>query len=209
MGLRFAATIAAPCAVLGSCGPQGETTVGKTIGGASTQLSQWQSVLLADFPVDLGDLGNISRTERRVRDNHIAQHRAYFDGSGYIWMEHLAAAKHVFSLRTTDRLNKVDWTLEAARRYFGNRKEKMTVGEKRRIHEYGKRGGWLVSVNNEQGSRTGLFSRLGFLDDGNRARTSGEHYDTLIYFSDCSGRRSLDDTEAFLRGLKLVSKGRA
>ena len=205
MKIRLAALAATLCAVLAACGPQGETTAGKTIVGASTQLSQWQSIPPASFPVDLSALGNIDRSERRVRDNHIVQHRAYFDGSGYIWVEHLTASNHVFSLRTTDRYNKADWVLATARRYFGERKEKMTVGEKRRIHTYGKRGGWVVSVSNEQRSRTCLISRLGFLEDGSRARTSGEHYDTGVYFLDCTGQRSLDDTVAFLKGLKRVS----
>ncbi len=208
MRIRIVAMAAAFCAVLASCGPQGKSTVGKTVAGASTQLSQWQHIPPAGLLFDLGDLGNIGnigRSERRIRDNHIVQHRAYFDGSGYMWVEHLTAANSVFSLRTTARYNKADWTLEAARRYFAERKEKVTVGEKRHIHEYGKRGGWVVSVSNEQGSRTCLFARLGFLNDSSRTRTSGEHYDTGVYFLDCSGRRSLDDTAAFLKELKLVS----
>ena len=197
------------CIALASCGPQGSTTVGKTIAGASVQLSQWQPIPPASFAVDLGALGNIGRTERRVRDNHIAQYRAWFENSGYIWVEHQTVANSVFSLRGTDRVNEVDWVLKTARGYFEKRKEKMTVGEKRHIHIYGKRGGWIVSVSNEQRSRTCLVSRLGFLNDSNRARTSGEHYDTYVYFRDCSGQRSLDDTVAFLKGLKLVSKEQA
>ena len=212
MRIRIVAMAAAFFVVLASCGPQGETKVGKTIAGASVQLSQWHSIPPADLLVDLSGLkniGNISRSERRIRDNHIAQHRAYFDGSGYIWVEHLTAANRVFSLRGTDRVNKADWVLDTARKFFGKRNETMTVGEKRHIHKYGKRGGWVVSVSNDQHSRTCLVSRLGLLNDGNRARASGEHYDTYIYFRDCSGRRSLDDTVAFLKGLKLVSRGQA
>lgn len=216
MKIRLAALAATLCAALASCGPQGETTVGKTIAGANMRLSDWSSLPPADFLINLGDLKDVKDirgTEHRIRDNHIAQQRARFghefSHGGYVYIEHLTAPRRVFSLRGTNRVNSADWALGAADKYFKQRNRTMTVGEKRHIHKYGDRGGWLVHVSSGQLGHSCLFSKLGFLSDGTKARTSGEHYDTIVHFRDCTGRRSMEEVEAFLRGLKLVSKDRA
>ena len=122
------------------------------------RLSDWSSLPPADFLINLGDLKgvkDIRGTEHRIRDNHIAQQRAWFG--------------HEFS-------------------HGGG--------------EGGQHGG--VHAELGDGARP-----LGFLSDGTKARTSGEHYDTIVHFRDCTGRRSMEEVEAFLRGLKLVSKDRA
>lgn len=208
MRFRLVAMAATLCVALSSCGPQGETKVGKTIAGASTQLTEWHHISPSEFPVKLRNLKGVTiikSTERRVRDNHIGQHRAHFGHGGYIWVEHLSAPHAVFGLRGSNRVNSVDWVLDTARKFFKKRNHTMTVGEKRRIHKYGDRGGWLVFVSNEEHGRACLVARMGFLNNANKARSSGEHYDTYVYFRDCTRQNSMDEVEAFLRGLKLVS----
>ena len=62
----------------------------------------------------------------------------------------------------------------------------------------------MTSVYVQDTAQTCLLARVGFLGDTNKPTSPGEYYDTIVRFRDCSGKRSTDDVEAFLNGMKIV-----
>ncbi len=185
------------------------------------RLTSWKDIFPSDLIVniaDLNDLEHIWFAQQRSRGSHIIQQRAQFDQGkiyyllghhGFFYVEHIMTPEQFFSLQSTEYVNELSATIDRARVFFDKRNETMTAGEKRRIYTPRVRGGWLVFASNEDGSIVCLFSSLGLLSNAAKPRASGEFYDTFFHFRDCSERRTMDEAEAFLKGLKLVSSGQA
>ena len=62
----------------------------------------------------------------------------------------------------------------------------------------------MTAVYVQDAAQTCFLARVGFLGDTNKPTPVGEYYDTVVRFRDCSGKRSMDDVEAFLNGMKIV-----
>ncbi len=205
--MRTAIWIAAAMlsAALAACGPQGKVTVGKTTGGARTYFSEWKDIGPSKLRINVADLPKaiINVTEQRVRDNRILHQRVYFDGNGYLLMQHMLGPNALFFLRVTTDTNDFSIVADEFKDWIGSKTD-IAEANKKRIYNRGTRGGWLTAVP-KSFYRDCILARVGFLSRPEKNTTSDEHYDTIVWFRDCSGKRSRAEVERFLKGLKIVS----
>ena len=191
-------------AMLVGCGPTGKT-IGKTTTGQRTYNSEWREIDPSRMLIDFGKLDGaaVTRTEERIRDNSIIQQRVYFKGPGFVYLEHLAGASAVYSLRVTDRHNNMS---KLADKYLSRFNIQEADIEKGRIRKYGSRGGWVGRATEKGTGADCIASRVAFLSRADKNRGADERYDTVVSFRDCSGERSLEEVREFLNGLRIVSR---
>ena len=51
-----------------------------------------------------------------------------------------------------------------------------------------------------------MLGVVAFLSRAGKNRSSDEHYDTIVRFRDCSGKRSVEEVKDFLNRLRIVSQ---
>lgn len=189
---------------LAACGPAGKT-IGKTIGGQRTYNTEWREIDPGRVLIDFGRLDGaaITRTEERTRDNAIVQQRVYFDGRGFVYLEHLLGPFAVYNIRVTDRHNDMP---KLADKYLARFDIQTADMEKGRIHKYGSRGGWVGRATEKGTGADCIVSRVAFLSRADKNWGTDERYDTVVSFHDCSGQRSVEEVREFLNGLRIVSR---
>ena len=197
---------AAMTAMLAACGPQGKVTVGKTHGGARTYFSEWRDIGPSELRINIAELPKaiMNVTEQSIRDNRILHQRVYFDSVGYFLMQHMLGANALFMLRVTKDANDFAKFAEEFKSWIGARTNE-AAANKKRIYVRGVRGGWLTTVKTESIYRDCILARVGFLSKPEKNYTADEHYDTVVWFRDCSGKRSVEEVESFLSRLEIVS----
>ena len=200
--------LTAVAASAAACVPEGPTATGGSIGrnliGGPTYRTAWRDIKPYELVVNIVDLEGVTvqRAQQRTRDNALVHQRATLD-EGAISIEYNIG--NFFNVETTLYLNDLATAKAEISKYHKKRNQKFKYDEARRIHAYGDRGGWVSLVRNKETGRVCIFARMGFLNDRARASWSAdEHYDTIVRFRDCSGERSLDDVESFLKRLKIV-----
>jgi len=189
---------------LAGCGPAGKT-IGKTTTGQRTYNTEWREIDPGRVLIDFGKLDGaaVTRTEERTRDNAIVQQRVYFDGRGFVYLEHLLGAFAVYNIQVTDRHNDMS---KLADKYLSRFNIPAADMEKGRIRKYGSRGGWVGRATEKGTGADCIVSRVAFLSRADKNRGADERYDTVVSFSDCSGERSLEEVREFLNGLRIVSR---
>ena len=190
---------------LAACGPAGKT-IGKTTTGQRTYLSEWRDIEPGKLRIDVSDLPKaiVDVTEQRMRDNGILQQRVYFDGNGYLFIEHLLGPNDIFLLSVTTDTNNFSTVANEFKDWIGS-KTSMAEANKKRIYTRGIRGGWLTAVP-ASFYRDCILAMVGFLSRPEKNRAFDEHYDTVVSFRDCSGKRSMEEVRDFLNGLRIVSR---
>ena len=78
--------------------------------------------------------------------------------------------------------------------------------ESGRIRRHGSRGGPVAGATDSLTGATCVLGVLAFLSNDTKNRSSDEHYDTIVRFRDCSGKRSVSEVKDFLNGLRIVSR---
>ena len=196
-------TLAVVTAFLVSACQTGTDTSRKDAGGRTMHLSQWKSIKPHELVINIADLDGIVILEpqSQIRDNEVLHQRAKFYGGGGLNLEHIQV--YYYNLQTTDAMNSRENAKAEADRYYKRRKQRVVYEEERKISS-GDRGGWMATIEVKDTGQTCLLARVGFLGDTNKRTPIGEHYDTVVRFRDCSGKRSMDDVEAFLKGMKIV-----
>ena len=200
---------AAMTAMLAACGPQGKVTEGITSDGTRTYLTEWQEIDPGKLLVNFGALksAEITWAEQRIRDNHVVHQRVDFDGRGRMTVEHLRGPYAVFHLRLTRQYNDVPKALSDMKRFLGDYTVHERDLESGRIRSRGNRGGLVASATDPTvAGGTCVLGVVAFLSDAAKNRSSDEHYDTIVRFRDCSGKRPLSEVKDFLNGLRIVSK---
>jgi len=189
---------------LAACGPQGKVTVGKTHGGARTYLSEWQDIEPSKSLIDVAVLPKaiVNKVEQRIRDNRILHQRVYFDGNGHLFVEHMLGPNALFFLRVTTDTNNFSIVADGFKDWIGSKTDAAETNKKR-IYSRGARGGWLTTVP-VSSYRDCILARVGFLSRPEKNRTADEHYDTIVWYRDCTGKRTKEQVMDFLRGLKIV-----
>ena len=143
--------------------------------------------------------------ERRVRDHKIVHQRVWFDDpESFLFVTHISAAGG-YKKRVTDRLRSAWYARKTAERYWRGAGEPFGVEESVEIHTSRRRGGWVHATRGRNYGRLCFIARVGFLSRRWKVnRRPHEYYDTLIFFRDCSGKRSLADVVTWLEGAKIV-----
>ncbi len=195
-------TLVAAAFLVSAC-QTGIDTSRRDAGGTTMHLSQWKPIEPHELVINIADLDGIEIAEpqSRIRDNQILNQRARFDGAGFLSIQHHQVFG--FSQHTTRQMNSREDAKADIDRFYKRQNRKIVHGEARKISSGG-RGGWMTSVDIQDAGQTCFLARVGFLGDANKPTPVGEYYDTLVRFRDCSGKRSMDDVEAFLNGLKIV-----
>ena len=196
-------TLVAAAFLVSAC-QTGIDTSQRDSGGTTMHLSQWKPIKPHELVINVADLEGIeiSNPESRIRDNRILQQRATFDGAtGFLRIHHHQVAG--YNQHVTRRMNSRENAKTEVNKYFKGQKKKIVHGEARKISSSG-RGGWLMSVDVQDIGKTCFLATVGFLGDTNKIAPVGEHYDTIVRFLDCSGKRSMGDVEHFLNGMKIV-----
>ena len=192
--------------VLAACVTNTATT-GRDNQGRVTHHTEWRNIEPHEAIINIADLKGASeprfllRTEQRARDNVIVEQRIRFNGMmGYIYVQQAP----IFNYATTEQFNDPSVFKKKIDEFYGKRARDVDYDESRKIYNHGKRGGWLHVVRDPD--RACIFARVGFLEDsGNKSSVvTDELYDTLVTFRDCSGKRSADDIETFLNGIKII-----
>ena len=204
--MRTAIWIAAAMlsAALAACGPAGKT-IGKTTTGQRTYSTEWREIEPGRVLIDFGRLDGaaVTYTEERIRDNAIVQQRVRFDGRGHVYLEHLVGTFAVYNIQVTDRHNSASKVVD---RYLSRYEVPAVDLEKGRIRKYGSRGGWVGRAKEKATGADCVVARLAFLSRAGKNRRTDEHYDTVVSFNDCSGKRSVEEVRDFLNGLRIVSR---
>ena len=195
-------TLAAAAFLVSGC-QTGIDTSRKDTGGTTMHLSQWKSIQPQELVINIADLDGIviSEPQSQIRDNRILHQRARFDGAGTVRIQHHQVFG--YSQHVTRQLNDREDAKADVDRFYKRQNQKIVHREARKISS-GSRGGWLTSVYIPDAAQTCFLARVGFLGDTNKPTPVGEYYDTVVRFRDCSGKRSMDDVEAFLNGMKIV-----
>ena len=195
-------TLAVAAFLVSAC-QTGIDTSRKDTGGRTMHMSQWKSIEPHELVINIADLDGIviSEPQSRIRDNQLLHQRARFDGAGSLVIQHHPIFG--YSQHTTNQLNSREDAKAYIDRYYKGRNQRIVHGEARKISS-GDRGGWMTSVYVQDAAQTCFLARVGFLGDTNKPTPVGEYYDTVVRFRDCSGKRSMDDVEAFLNGMKIV-----
>lgn len=195
-------TLVAAAFLVSAC-QTGIDTSRKDDGGTTVHLSQWKSIQPHELVINVADLDGIviSQPQSRIRDNQILHQRARFDGAGFLVIQHIQVL--AYNQHVTSRMNSREDAKADVDGYYKGRNQKIVHGEARKISS-GDRGGWMTSVDVQDTGQTCFLARVGFLGDTNKPTPPGEYYDTVVRFRDCSGKRSMDDVEAFLNGMKIV-----
>lgn len=195
-------TLTAAVFLVSAC-QTGIDTSKKDTGGTTVYLSQWKSIEPHELVINIADLDGIiiSQPQSRIRDNEILHQRARFDGTGFLMIQHIQV--YYYNQHVTSRMNSRENAKVEVDRYYKGRNQKIVHREARKISS-GDRGGWLTSVYIPDAAQTCFLARVGFLGDTRKPSPPGEYYDTIVRFRDCSGKRSTDDVEAFLNGMKIV-----
>ena len=208
--------IAAVCvAGLAGCAQQSGSlpdggSIGKTVGGVPTHRTAWKRIAPREIVVNVIDLKGAAFTgaEQRRRDNALVQQRAWFDdGRGWLWIEHNVIGR--FNRRTTWHFNDPDAAKDCIAAYYAGRGQAFTYAESRQVYAPWERGGWIHLVRSPDTDAPCVFALVGFLSTPAKlhSRITEEVFDTGIDMRDCSGARSLEETESFLRGMKIVPSG--
>ena len=195
-------TLIAAAFLVSAC-QTGIDTSKKNAAGGTMHLSQWKSIKPHELIINIADLDGIviSKPESRNRDNRLIHQQARFDGGGGLFLEH---AQGIFSEYTTNDIDSRENARAELSRYYKKRNQKIVRGEEREISS-GDRGGWMTSVVVQNTGQTCILARVGFLGDTAKGGSlPGVYYDTIVRLRNCSGKRSMDDVEAFLKGMKLV-----
>ena len=195
-------TLVAAAFLVSAC-QTGIDTSRKDSGGTTMHLSQWKSIKPHELVINIADLDGIViyEPQSQIRDNQILHQRARFDGAGTLRIQHHQV--YGYSQHVTRQLNNREDAKADVDRYYKSQNRKIVHVEARKISS-GDRGGWLTSVDIQDAGQTCFLARVGFLGDTNKPTPPGEHYDTVVRFRDCSGKRSMDVVEAFLNGMKIV-----
>ena len=176
-------------------------------GGFKKDLSSWRSIPTPEFMLNIVDLpgAEFTSAERRVRDHRIVHQRVWFDGPlGFLFVAHVPAAGG-YKKRVTDRFRSAWYARKAAERYWRGAGEPFGIEESVEIHTSRRRGGWVHATRGRNYGRLCFIARAGFLSRRWKVnRRPHEYYDTLIFFRDCSGERSLADVVTWLEGAKIV-----
>jgi len=208
MKARIGMAAALLTAALAACGPQGSVMEGATSVGSRTYLTEWQEIDPDKLLVNFSDLAGaeITWAEQRIRDNHIVHQRVDFDGRGRMTVEHLRGPNTIFHTRVTERYNDVTAALSDMKRFLGDYRVYEHNLESGRIRSRGSRGGLVASAPDTATSETCVLGVVAFLSKAAKNRSSDEHYDTIVRFRDCSGKRTEEDVKAFLKGVRIVSR---
>ena len=176
-------------------------------GGFKMDLSPWRSIATPEFMLNIVDLpgAEFISAERRVRDHALVHQRVWFDGpQGFLFVEHLPSTRG-YNRRSSNNLRSAWYARKTAERYWRGAGEPFDVEESAEIHTSRRRGGWVHATRGRNYGRLCFIARVGFLS--RRWKVSHrpyEYYDTLIFFRDCSGERSLADVVTWLEGAKIV-----
>ena len=195
-------------ATLAACGPQGKVTQGQTSVGTRTYLTEWQEIEPPKLVVNFSDLdgAEITWAEQRIRDNHIVHQRVDFDGRGRLTVEYLGGPNSVFNTRVTESFNDVPMALADMTDFLRGYTVHERDLESGRIRRHGSRGGPVASATDRTTGGTCVLGVLAFISSATKNRSSDEHYDTIVQFRDCSGKRSVSEVKDFLNGLRIVSR---
>ncbi len=208
--MRTAIWIAAAMlsAALAACGPQGKVTQGQTSVGSRTYLTKWQEIEPAKLVVNFSDLdgAEITWAEQRIRDNHVVHQRVDFDARGRLTVEYLSGPNSIFTTRVTERFNDVAKALADMKHFLRGYTVHEHDLESGRIRRHGSRGGLVASARHSTTGGTCVLGVLAFLGTATKNRSLDEHYDTIVRFRDCSGKRSVSEVKNFLNGLRIVSR---
>ncbi len=114
-----------------------------------------------------------------------------------------------YNLRATLHFNDPTASKNQVAKFYQNSGQTFDYVESRRVHAHGAYGGWVHLVRSRDADRTCLFAFVEFLSDAAKlhSHVTDETCDTAVRLRDCSGRRSLDDAESFLKGMKIVPPG--
>ena len=201
----------AAVAALTACAPEpgprpGGGSIGRDVGGPPTYRTAWTAIEPHELLINIADLEEaaLSNAERRGRDNRLVQQRVRLDGgSGRIFLEHSISG--YYNERSTRNANDPASSKKGISRYYG-KIGRFDYEESRKVYTYGERGGWVHRVRNRVTDRTCIFAQVAFLSDQAKLHGSvtDERYDTVVRLRDCSRKRSLNQTEAFLNRMKIV-----
>lgn len=175
-------------------------------GGTIIDVSAWRSMPAYEFLLNIVDLPGAFFTggERRVRNNSVPQQRIWFDrGKGKISVEHVYVG--IYNAYVTDRLKSREYPQKLLDRFSKSRGEAFVAEERRKVYRFSERAGWVVAGRGRNTGDVCIVARIGFLSDP--AKTGArvdEHYDTSFSFTDCSGKRSIDDVVNWIEGAKIV-----
>ena len=190
---------------LAACGPEGATR-GRTTAGAGTQLSQWEPVAASDVLLNIEDLDGaaVTKVEQRTRDNHIVHQIIYFKPRGRLSMEHIVRANGVFSLRVTEHVKDFSKALISMQKYFYGFTMDENDMKDGYVYRRGRYAGWVAPAIGKNDRSSCVLARFAFLSDPNKERSSGEHFDTLVWFRNCSGAWDVEDIKAMIAGMRIV-----
>ena len=181
----------------------------RAISGKVMHLTEWKSIQPHELVVNISDLEGVSilRAQQQVRDNQIIKQRAWLglsDGHDHDLDIQYGVGTWLFKFSETKRLNSEEKFKETVSKYYMKQNLKVIHEETRKVYRHGDRGGWLSSVRTSGPAQYCILARIGFLSDSTKFLPVGELYDTIVLFRDCSRKRSLDDIEAFLNGMKII-----
>lgn len=201
--------MAAMAVGLAACAPEGGST-GKDIGGTTTWRTAWKSVQAYELVLNIADLegAKVSKAEQRSRDNNMVHQRFRFDdGRSWIMIEHVPSGR--FNQTTTQYFNDPATSKEKISKFYKARNQEFDYEESRKIYAHWEHGGWVHLARSRDTNQTCIFAMVGFLSDSSKLRDSitDEFYDTGVRFRDCSGDRSLNVAETFLKRMKIVPFG--
>ena len=172
----------------------------------TSQYSEWKEIPPEEIVVNLFDLKGIrvAQTQSRMQNNAVVNQRSQLL-RGFIDIQHTPA--NVFNIPASDTIRDADLLKGQFHRLVDPPGLSFELKESRQLYAFNERGGWLHSFEATTGGSTCFIGRTGFLSEPGKNWDAGERYDTFMLLLDCSGERSIDQTEAWLRGMSIVSPG--
>lgn len=178
-----------------------------TRSGAAEDPAKWTAMAAHEFMLNIVDLPGVElgRAQQRMWKGRVPHHRMRFDGGkSFVRVDHLP--DWFYNRRITEKYQDRAEMDRRVSRLGRSRGKNFEATERRKIYSSNERGGWVYAAREKMSGQTCIVSRFAFLTDWRKlGSASGEHYDTLVYFRDCSGRRSLDDVVSWVEGAKIVA----
>ena len=111
----------------------------------------------------------------------------------------------LYNTYVTDRFKSREYPQKLLDRFSKSRGEVFVAEERRKVYRFSERAGWALAARGRNSGDVCILARIGFLSDP--AKTGAridEHYDTSFSFTDCSGKRSIDDVVNWIEDAKIV-----
>lgn len=170
------------------------------------QHSESKEIPPEDIVINLSDLKGIHvfRANSRMQNKEVVNQRFHFL-RGLVDIQY--APIGAFNQTATASVQQPDEVEDRIHRLFKVPRDDVRLVESRTLYAFNERGGWLHAFRIGEATHACFLSDAAFLSEPGKNWDAAERYDTLVLLLDCSGERSIDETEAWLKGMSIVSPG--